>query len=420
MKFVVEAYDKGGARQIETVEAASANEARDRAARRGVFVTEVREAGSAAATVAAPGRASKSGTPKRHAKTLALIARELSVLVSTGTPVVEALTALERQITEPTWNVVLRDVRRRVEEGEQFAAALAHHPGAFDAVSRSLIAAGESSGQLDAMLARLATITRRQAQTRSIVMGAMMYPTLLIGVAVGVLGLMLMFVLPRFSGLFATLDTPLPASTQLLMWLSGILRGYWFLVFPGLGGAIAGAVWWSRTPGGTIARDRVAIRLPKFGAIVRSFATARIARILGVLLDSRVPMMEALALTEQSMTNGEYRALLARTRESVTHGDAVSAVFSKSDLINDSLCEAIRNGEQSGRLGTVLLSVADYLDEENETTVKGLASLLEPLIMLGLGLLVGFVAISMFLPLFDLTAAAGGSAPPPPPPGAGA
>lgn len=350
--------------------------------------------------------------PRGVGRHLAGFARELSVLVSTGTPMVESLAALERQAADERWRVVVGDVRRRVEEGDPLSQALAAHPQIFDPVSRSLMAAGESSGRMESMLDRLAQLTRRKERTRAMIAGAMVYPALLLTVGSGVLVLMLTFVLPRFSGLFETLETPLPATTKFLVSLSEILRGYWFIVFPVIIGFVVAVVFWSKSVSGRTAIQTVSIRMPKLGVVSRTIICAQLARVLGVLLESRVPMMEALDLTRQSMSNHHYTKLISRAEDAVTRGDPISSAFaSDTKLVTAALSEAIRNGEQSGRLAEVLLRLADYLDEENETVLKSLASILEPIIMIGLGVVVGFIAVSMFLPLFDLTASAGGGAP---------
>lgn len=403
MKFEYRAYDGAGADARGVIDASDNDDAVDRLRRKGLFVVGVAPASEGRGRARKP----RGGGGGARRKQLALMARELSVLVTTGTPLVDALGAVERQTDDQKWKGVIHDVRRRVEEGSTLADALETRPDVFDAVFRSLIAAGESSGRLDEMLMRLATLTRRQMAARGSVIGALIYPALLLTVCVGVLTVMIAVVLPRFAGLFETLGAPLPASTEALMALSGFVRGYWWAVVPGMGLVVTGLVLYARTAGGKRTLDTIAIRAPQFGRVTRALCVARILRLLGTLLDSRVPMMEALALTRDSVGNRHYSAVMERAEEAVTRGESVSEAFARSGLIPASTCEAIRNGEQSGKLAAVLTSLADYMDEENQTTLKSLGTLLEPIIMIVLGLVVGFVAVSMFLPLFDLTASAG-------------
>ncbi len=406
MNFEYRAYDNSGAETKGSIDASDSEDAVERLRRKGLFVVEVSK-GDSGDRGPSRGRGG-SGGGGGSKKQLALMARELSVLVTTGTPLVDALAAVERQADTEKWRSVINDVRTRVEEGSTLADALEARPEVFDPVFRSLIAAGESSGQLDEMLMRLATLTRRQLAARGSIIGALVYPALLLTVCCGVLTVMIAVVLPRFAGLFETLDAPLPASTKVLMGISGFIRAYWWGVVPGLIVGVVGLCLYIRTPSGKRVLDTVAIRAPQIGRLTRSLCVARIMRLLGTLLESRVPMMEALALTRDSVGNRHYAAIVEQAEDAVTRGESVSEAFSRSGLIPASTCEAIRNGEQSGKLAVVLSALADYMDEENQTTLKSLGTLLEPIIMILLGLVVGFVAVSMVLPLFDLTASAGG------------
>ncbi len=407
MKFTYQGYDKAGAETKGSIEANDEGDATQKLQKRGVFPTSIVEFTETESAPAGKRRLLGSVGPKH----VAMMARELSVLVSTGTTVVDSLGAIERQATDEKWRRIVHDVRTRVEEGMTLHEALGVHSGTFDAVFRSLVAAGESSGNLDEMLGRLARLTRRQMAARASVIGAMIYPVLLITVASVVLVMMMIFVLPRFEGLFETLGAELPPTTKLLMGVSAVLRGYWWVILPVVLALAGCGAFYLRTAGGVRFRGTFAVRSPQFGKIVRSLSTARLTRLLGMLLDSKVPMIDALTLTRQSMSNHHYSDLLAKAEEAVTRGESISDAFARSALITPSTCEAIRNGEQSGRLSVVLVSVAEYLDEENDATMRSLGSVIEPLIMILLGVVVGFVAVSMFLPLFDLTASAGGGAP---------
>lgn len=409
MKFSYQAYDKSGTLKSGTIEASNLDEANDQIRKKGLFVSSIEKGDSAGPTPQSNPRKGRSG--KINSRTVAEFARELSVLIATGTPLVDAILSIERQSSNERWTEVLRDVRARLEEGDTLTAALQEHSEIFDAVFRSLVAAGESSGHLDAMLHRVAHLTRKQAQIRSNLTGAMMYPVLLVGISVIVIGLLIGIVLPRFAGMFETLDTPLPASTAFLMAISNFVRIYWFAVIPALLAAIVFAIRWVRSERGYQTLSVLALNTPKLGDIQRSFMTARITRLMGVLLEAKVPMLDSIALTRESLANPRYIELLDKAEQAVTKGEPISNTLGKSGLMVSSASEAIRNGEQSGRLAEVLMHISDYLDEDNETIVKSASSLIEPVIMIGLGLLVGFVAVSMFLPLFDLTATAGGGTP---------
>ena len=335
---------------------------------------------------------------------MSTFSRQLHVLVSSGTPMVQALTAIERQTDRPSWKRALSELRTRVEEGESLSVAMERQPECFDSVCRSLIAAGESSGKLAPMLQRLSELSRKQLHRRNAIGGAMVYPCVLVGIGVCVLVGMLLFVLPRFRGLFQTLGVPIPPTTKALLFASDILKNYWWALLMVLIGGGMGIKAWLATPQSRRVIDTMLLKAPKLGKLTRSLATAQIARMLGVLIEGQVPLLEALALTRQGISNSHYVTLLTSTEDAVSRGESMSSCMSKGDLLSPSVCEAMRNGEESGQVGPLLVNMADFLDEENEVVVKATTSIIEPLILVMLGVLVGFIAISMFLPLFDLAA----------------
>ena len=349
-------------------------------------------------------RTGRAGGKGRRLKDLAMFTRQLYVLVASGTPLVQALGALERQVRPGPWRDAIADIRKTIEEGTPLAEAMAAHPDYFDHIYCSLVAAGESGGSLAEMLNRLSRLTRKRIRVRNSIMGALIYPSLLVVVAVAVLTLLMAFMIPRFAELFETLDAPLPDTTKALIALSSFLRSYWWgLLAVVIGGAVAAKMYLS-SAAGKRAIDTAVLRTPQLGRIVRNIYTARITRLLGVLLDSQVPVLDALELTRHGTGNVHYAELLTKAHEAVAHGDPISTAFRNSDLISPSVTEAIHSGEQSGQVGALLLNIADFLDEENDVVVRSLTQIIEPVILILMGLLVGFVALSMFMPLFDVTA----------------
>jgi type II secretory pathway component PulF len=405
MKFSYEACDSTGVPKAGIVEAPDAIEAMEILRRQGLFVSRID------AATAGRGGGSAGGHRRRRRigrgrllKNLAMFSRQLFVLNSSGTPLTEALHSLERQTKDSAWRAVVAELCRRVEQGDPLSAAMADQPHSFDPVCRSLVAAGETSGNLSVMLDRVATLTRKQLQTRSAIIGALIYPCLLVVVSFGVLLLMLLYVLPRFAGMFQSLNVPLPVTTRFLMSLSGLLQNYWWLALGAMISAAVGFKIWASTDHGTETLHRVVLRLPIAGKLLRSFAVARIMRVVGVLSQGSVPLLDALALARQTMTNRQYARLVARAEAAVTRGSTISSALADSPLVEPAICEAVRSGEQSGQLGGLLLNLAGFLDEDNEVVVRSLTSILEPIILIALGVVVGFVAMSMFLPMFDLTA----------------
>ena len=338
---------------------------------------------------------------------LLFVARQLHVLLASGTPVVSALEGIERQTTDPLWRDAIVAVRRQVEEGTTLSSAMAQHPHLFDRVFRSLIEAGETAGKLPAMLDRLVKLNTKDLQLRSGILGAMLYPAILLVVVVSVLTLTLTLVVPRFALLFESLNVPVPPTTQATLFVSHVLRAYWWAVLLGLAGLSTGGFFYLRSDAGQQALHTAALRLPIIGKLTQAFTTARIVRLLGTLMDSHLPLMQVLELVKGSAGNRHYRQLIENAEQAVERGEPVSTAFADDSLINPSVYEAFRSGEASGRVAPSLITVADFLEEENDVVVRSLTKVLEPLILIVLGGMVGLLAVSMFLPLFDLTAMAG-------------
>ena len=406
MKYSYEAYTKSGIPKNGTIEAGDLTEAQEKLRRKDLLVTQVHADGGTKSGSTKRSSGSKD-TKKVSVKVVSEFARELSVLVSTGTPLVDAIHSLEGQAKCERWQSVLAKLRGRLEEGDSLSDAMQTQHAVFGPVFCSLAAAGESGGNLDVMLNRVSKLLRQEAKIRANIAGAMMYPILLTGISVVVLGVMLGLVMPRFSGLFESLDTELPPTTKFFMMLSTVMRSYWWAILPGVAVCITGVILWIQSASGRKQCEHLALKIPVLGKTICSIQTARIFRVLGLLIESRVPILESIELTKRSVSNTMYRNLLVKAEEAVTVGESVSIALGTDNLIVPSAVEAVKNAEQSGRMGPVMIQLADYLDEENETVIKSISALIEPLIMIGLGLMVGFIAISMFLPLFDLTASAG-------------
>ena len=388
MKFEYQAFERSGKPVRDTTDAADLAVATDYLRRQGLFVTEIKAlAHSGEATVERLKFTARFSTGRRL-KNIAMFLRQLHVLLSTGTPLVESLAGLERQAGDAQWRNVITSIKNKVEAGASLSAALSEHPAYFNAVCRGLVAAGESGGNLDAMLERLATLARKQAHTRNAVIGAMVYPLLLVFVAITVLIVLLTFVLPRFTQLFATLDTPLPPSTKFLMGLSVFTRAYWWSLPIILAVVVTAVRLWLNSAGGKQTMDLLLIRAPKFGALTRNFATAHLTRLIGTLLQGKVAMTEALELTKDATQNSYYVKLMVSASDAVTRGESFATAFADPRLISPSVYEAIRSGERAGQLGALLTTIADFLDEENEVTLRSLTSILEPLILIVLGVFV--------------------------------
>jgi type IV pilus assembly protein PilC len=279
---------------------------------------------------------------------------------------------------------------------------MAVHCQYFDSIYTGLVTAGESTGELAKMLDRLASLKQKQLRLRSTLVSALIYPSLLIVLAVSIFCMLLAFVVPRFALLFDALGVPLPASTAVLVNISEAFRSFWWIMFLVIAGTVLAVFSYLRTPKGLRFRDTAILRLPFIGNIVKSLTTARIVRLLGVLMGSHVPVLNTLELIRDSAGNVHYVELIEKASEHVSKGEPISLAFSDAKLISPSVVAAIRSGEQSGSLGDLSLNIADFLDDENDFAIRMLTSIIEPVILVIMGILVAVVAISMFMPMFDL------------------
>jgi len=402
MKLAYKAYDELGQATSGVVDAGDMVAASEVLRRKGLYVAEITAQAVSSAKASRPRRRYIGGG--QRLKNMAMFSRQLCVLISSGTQLVDALRAVERQVRPGPWREIIVAVRGRVEQGASLSEAMEGHPNYFDSIFRSLVMAGESSGHLREMFDRLAELKRNQLRIRNSVTGALIYPCMLVSVGLTIFAMLLIFVVPRFSMLFATLDVPLPTSTRILVQISATFRQYWWLaLLLGAGGIVSLAAY-LRGPKGRAFRDTAVLKMPCIGRVVRSFATARVVRLLGLLVQAHVPILEALRLVKDSAGNIRYRDLITKAEDYVARGEPMSLAFSDTELISPSIHEAIRSGEDSGEIDRLLLNVSTFLDEDNEVVIRSLTSIIEPVILIFMGVLVGLISICMFMPLFDLTA----------------
>lgn len=402
MKLAYQAIDSQGNRVSATIEAGDQHQAMESLHRDGLYVTDIGQEQQQDKTRQ---RLLLPLSKGRRMKYLTEFTRHLYVLLCSGTTLVQALTSLERQARDPRWREVVKSIRVKIEEGGTLASALQDMPEYFDPITCGLISAGESSGNLEEMLDHVSRLKQKQLRIRRQIIGALTYPALVVLVSMNVVFALMSVVLPRFSDLFATLNVPLPPSTKVLMTVSTTLQSYWWLA----GGAVvcAAVVMWRYliSAHGRRLIDTALVRLPVVSTVVCSLITARVVRLLGVLLGSHLGMLEALRLTQGAAGNYHYAELLGKAEEAATMGNSLSSAFSDSGLIAPSVYEALHSGEQSGSIDSLLITVADFMDEDNEVVLSSVMSIVGPAILACLGVFIGFVAVSLFLPLFDLTAA---------------
>lgn len=342
--------------------------------------------------------------PRRASrKHLPFYTSQLAILLETGTQVAPSLVAIERQMTDPHWKQLIAEMRRHVEEGGTLTSATSLYPQVFDSVYVSMISAGEASGNLSRILNRLADLARQADRLRNKIISAMIYPALLIGISFVVMIILAFYVIPRFTGIFTELNVSLPASTTMMLGMSTFVRENLILTLIAFGGLIAGLMYWLKSRPGKYFVDKMTLKVPIIGPLASSLIIARIFRILGLLVESSVPLLEALELTRHTTSNHLYTDVIQKAHDSVLHGQSMHEVFLYSRLVPPSIAQMVHTGEENGQVGKVMSMLADYLDDRNETQINMLTSIMEPFILIIMGCLIGTMVFSLVLPMFDLS-----------------
>jgi len=331
-----------------------------------------------------------------------ILLREMAALLRSGIPLASGLEGMIQQTQSPALRQVLEDVIRRVREGSSFSKALAHHPRAFPDFFISMIRVGEVAGILDEVLNRLAQMGLQELETRSRIQSALIYPLVLVGFALVVVNGLLLGVLPKFVSVFEASDMALPLPTRFLLGLSTTVRGYWWCIalvlFAGL--------WWIRRyyddPKGRWQVDVGFLKVPLAGILYRKMLIARLTRALGAMLKTGVPLLEALNVAERLVPNVVFQRTLQLTRSAVAEGKPLSEPWARSGLFPPLVLQMVSVGERSGQLDAMLTEVAAFYDPEIDLATQRLTSLLEPVLLLVMGLMVGFIALSVLLPIFQL------------------
>jgi len=402
MILTYDAIDASGSMKRDQIEAHNEDEAVEQLRSRGLYVTSIQlnQQSAAISSIATPARVGRLPL-----KLLVLFTRQMAMLLRSGSGVVPAIKALKRQMTNPKHIYVLNDLIEELEDGSTFTEAIRRHPKTFDSVYCAIVSAGEASGTLDTMFDRLALIVGKRRAMQKKVLAAIAYPALLIVMSVSIFLVILLFVLPRFNDMFVQLQVDPPSSTKILLATGSFLQGYWPVL---LIVALATSAFMTMTIMSTKGRQWISdiqISIPMIGKLRSKLIQGQMFRTMGMLLESRVDLIDTLLLIRGSTSNYRFQQLFDRMDQAVTSGSQLSTAIEHSDLIDASISQAIHTGEESGHLGESMTFCADTLDETNEELVTVTMRLIEPLILICMGAFVGGVAISLFMPLFDLTSA---------------
>ena len=340
---------------------------------------------------------------------MVIFTRQLATMIDAGLAMVQSLQALAEQTTNKVMRDVIHDVCTRVESGDSFSEALAKHPKAFSRLYICMVAAGEQGGLLAEILARLATYLETTARLRKKIKSAMMYPAVVSVVAVLITTFLLIKVVPVFGEIFASFGAKLPAPTAYLIMLSNIVKHYLIFILLAGGGVVYGWFYFIKTPAGRLFWDSRRIKLPIFGAIAHKICLARFTRTLSSLVRSGVPILEVLQIVSQTVGNVVMEKAIKTAASDIERGESISAALAKHPIFPTMVVRMVTAGEQTGKIDNMLERISDFLDEEIETTLSGLTSMIEPILIVFLGVVVGGMVICMFLPLFKLPEIVGGS-----------
>ena len=339
---------------------------------------------------------------KVAAKNLAVFTRQFSVMIDAGLPLVQCLDILGTQEEDAHFASVILQTRADVESGASLADAMRKHPKTFDPLFTNMIAAGEAGGILDTILKRLATYIEKAVKLTNQVKSAMIYPIAVIVIAAGVVGVILWKVIPTFASLFSGLGAELPLPTRIVIGLSNNLVRYFPFLFIGFGALAYAFRQYYKTENGRRVVDGTMLKLPILGLILRKIAVARFCRTLSTLISSGVPILDGLDITARTSGNSVIEDAVMVTRKSIERGETIAAPLKETNVFPPMVTQMIGVGEATGALDTMLAKIAEFYEEEVDVAVAGLLTLLEPIMISILGVVVGGIVISMYLPIFDL------------------
>lgn len=406
--FEYKALDQRGRQVAGLREADSPKGLRAALRRDGVFLTEVLGQKEAAAAQKRDVSVRRFVGGRISVEDVSITTRQLAVLIGAGIPLVEALTALVDQVDHERMKRVVSDVKQRVNEGSSLADAMATHPKAFGTLYVNMIRAGESSGALDVVLVRLADFTESQARLRSRVMGALTYPLLMLALSGVVLGILFTVVIPKIIRIFEETKITLPWTTKLLIGFTTLVQGYWWLALVLAAIGAWGFLRWRETPAGRAVYDQRLLSLPIFGSLIRQIALARFSRTLATLLKSGVPLLTSMEIVKNIVGNVRLATVIDEARTSIQEGESIAAPLKRSGEFPPLVYHMVAIGEKSGQLEEMLNNVANAYEAQVETKVGALTSLLEPLMIVFMGIVVAFMVFSILMPILQINTLAGG------------
>ena len=338
-----------------------------------------------------------------NARTLALITGQLALMLRTGNSLVDSLTAIAEQTSQPRVAEILEAIAQDVTGGSTLSAALARHPRVFDGFYVSAVTAGESTGTLAEVFNRIETHLQKRLATRGSLLTALIYPAIITVMAISAVIFIVTFVMPKFVDIFEKSGVALPLPTRMLMGMSHFMISYWYIAIAATIAIASGIYLYIKSPGGSRAMDGFVLVVPGIGEVSAMVQSSLMLRTLGTLLDAGVPLVEALDVAKDACKNSYFKAFVDDVAASVIRGEGLARCFAESDIMSPSIKTMVATGERTGNLPVVFNSIADHLDEMADKQTKRLSTLFEPAAIAAMGIMIGFIAISVLFPLFRLT-----------------
>ena len=333
---------------------------------------------------------------------IVIFTRQFSTMVDAGLPLVQCLDILGKQSDNPSFGEIITKIKTDIESGSNLSDAMRKHPKVFNSLYANLVEAGEAGGILDTILGRLANYIEKALALKKKVKTAMVYPGAIITVAVTVVAFLMVFVIPTFASMFSGGGAELPGPTALVMDISNFFTNQWYFV---IGGPILFFILFKKvyaTERGNIEIDRLVLKLPVFGMLIRKVSTAKFSRTLGTLISSGVPLIEGMDICARTAGNKIVEIAIMNSIEAIKEGETIAAPLARENVFPAMVIQMIDVGESAGALDSMLSKIADFYDEEVDNAVDGLTALLEPMLMVFLGIVVGFIVVAMYLPIFKM------------------
>jgi type IV pilus assembly protein PilC len=394
--FAYSAINAQGVEIAGELQAPDLDAAREQLRQRGLLVERLETHGEAQ-------RAEAVSVKRVKPKALQVFSRQFATLIAAGVSVVSALIILAEQTEDRNLSMVIEDVREKVERGLLLSEAMALHPTVFDHLYVSMVEAGEAAGALDSVLDRVAVQIEKQQKIRRRVKGAMVYPTIVVTLATLVMFGMMLFLVPMFVKIFNQLGGQLPTLTKIVVGISNTIKSWWFVIIPGIIGLVLAFQRFKRTPSGRAMWDAFILRVPmRIGVTVLKVAMARFSRTLATLVASGVDIIRALEITAQTSGNAVVEDAVMVVRDRVQEGVPIAQPLLDNDVFPAMVSQMVKIGEETGELEQMLTKVADFYEDEVDSAIASLTSIIEPVMMIGVGLMVGVIVISMYLPMFKL------------------